>query len=122
LPRPLSLGVRQKRGSRVSKPHLHELRASLERNGWQVVAVCPGNDYDISATWEIQRSASESRLMIDFEGLDDMACLPIEASYGCHIRGFEKASLYFRRIQRSRQLWEDELANFILYLDTVARA
>jgi hypothetical protein len=104
-------------GLLVSKPHLRLLEESLASKGWRVVAVHPGNDYDISATWEIQRSTSEPSLLIDFEGMDDMVCLPLEECYGCHIRGRREPSLYFRRVNKSRQRWEQELAEFVRSLD-----
>ncbi len=49
-------------GVLMSRPHLLELEAALVRKGWRVTAVHPGNEYDISAAWEIQRSASELNL------------------------------------------------------------
>src|SRR3954447_9122408 len=94
----------------VSKPHLQALEEALLRKGWRVIAVHPGDDYRISATWEIQRGSRQPSQFIDFDGLDDVVCLPLEESYGCHIRGRsatnEVASLYFRRPNKSRDLWE----------------
>jgi hypothetical protein len=104
----------------VSKSHLEALEQALARKGWRVLAVHPGNDYDISATWEIQRSTSEPSLFIDFRGLDDVECLPLEQSYGCQVRGRHSLSLYFRPINKSRQLWEQDLARFVRSLDTEA--
>jgi hypothetical protein len=101
----------------MSEPHLRGLEKTLANKGWRVITVHPGNGYDISATWEIQRSTSEPSLLIDFEGLDDMVCLPLEECYGCHVRGCGKPSLYFRRVNKSRKLWEKELAEFVRLLD-----
>jgi hypothetical protein len=65
-------------------------------------------------------------VFIDFDGMDDMACLPLEESYGCHIRGRsskeEAAWLYFRRPNKSRPLWEKDLAAFVLALDNEGTA
>jgi hypothetical protein len=105
----------------MSKPHLRALEEALLRKGWRILAVHPGDDYRISATWEIQRNNCEPSLFIDFDGLDDMACLPLEESYGCHIRGRsakdETAWLYFRRPNKSRELWEKDVAAFVLTLE-----
>jgi hypothetical protein len=113
-------------GEAVSKPHLLALEEALLRKGWRVVAVHPGDDYRISATWEIQRSSRGPSLFIDFDGLDDLACLPLEESYGCHVRGRpakdETARLYFRRPNKSRTLWEQDLAAFVLALDNEGTA
>jgi hypothetical protein len=97
----------------MSKPHLQALEEALTRRGWRIVAVHPGNDEDVSASWEVQRSTGEPSLFIDFEGLDDTECLALEESYGCHVRGSRKSSLYFRPVNKSRLLWEPELAEFI---------
>lgn len=105
----------------MSQPHLQALERALIRKGWRIVAVLPGNDYNVSATWQIQRGTSDPTLFIDFDGLDDMECLPLEESYGCQVRGRpagdESAGLYFRRPNRSRPLWEQDLAAFVLALD-----
>jgi hypothetical protein len=110
----------------VSKPHLQALEEALLRKGWRVIAVHAGDDYRISATWEIQRSSRQACLFIDFDGMDDMVCLPLEDNYGCHIRGKsakdETARLYFRRPNKSRSLWEQDLAAFVLALDNDGNA
>lgn len=103
----------------MSKPHLRALEEALARKGWRILAVHPGDDYQISATWEIQRSSNEPSLFIDFDGLGGEGdfCLPLEESYGCQVRGRKSASLYFRPVNRSRKLWEQELAEFVRSLD-----
>lgn len=102
----------------MSQPHLRALEEALARRGWRVVAVHPGDDYQISATWEIQRSGQPS-LLLDFDGMDAAGdrCLPIEQSHGCQVRGRSALDLYFRRVNKSRSLWEQELAAFVLALD-----
>ena len=101
--------------------HLKELRDEIEQRGWRITVEHPGDDYSISATWEIQRSSKLPTIFIDFEGLDDMVCLPIEQSYGCHIRGQKLCGLYFGRRgegrSQIRQAWKDELTLFIQTLD-----
>ena len=102
----------------MSKPHLKALKEALARRGWWVVTVHPGDNYRISETWEIQRSGQLS-LLIDFDGMDAEGdrCLPIEQSYGCQVRGHAAIALYFRRVNKSRSLWEQELAAFVQALD-----
>ena len=104
----------------MSKQHLQALEEALLRNGWQVAAVHPGDDYRISATWEIPRGGSPT-VFIDFDGMDDTVCLPLEQSYGCRIRARsgkdEAAGLYFRKRNKSRRLWEQDLAAFVLALE-----
>lgn len=102
----------------MSQPHLRALEEALVRRGWRIVTVHPGDDYQISATWEIQRSGQPS-LLLDFDGMDEAGdnCLPIEQSYGCQVRGRSAIALYFRRVNKSRSLWEQELAAFVLALD-----
>ena len=101
----------------MSDWHLDQLRNALERKGWRIVAEHPGNDYDISASWELTRSKSQNPVFIDFEGLDDMITLPIEKSYGCHVRGHGVIALYFRKggegETKKRKVWQEELNGFI---------
>ena len=110
----------------MSKFHLQSLEETLGRRGWRIVAVCPGNDYDVSASWEILRSTNRPSQFIDFYGLEDLACLPLDESYGCRIRGRsakdEAASLYFRKPIKSRDLWEKDLEAFVLALENVGTA
>jgi hypothetical protein len=103
----------------MSKPHLRALEQELARKGWRVIAVHPGDGYRISATWEVQRSSKEPSLFLDFNGMgpDGDYCLPLEESYGCQVRGREAVGLYFRRVNRSQSLWEQELAAFVQALD-----
>lgn len=103
----------------MSTPHLTALEDALARRGWRIATVQPGDEYRISATWELQRAGGSRRLLIDFEGMgpDGDVCLPLEQSYGCHVRGVTGLSLYFRRVNRSRDLWEEELAAFVRALD-----
>jgi hypothetical protein len=115
----LAMSFSAKEGVGMSKPHLRALENALARKGWRVVAVLPGDDYRISATWEIQRDGNQPSLFIDFEGMgaDGDRCLPLEESSGCHVRAPQASTLYFHRVNRSRPLWERELAAFVLALD-----
>ena len=103
--------------------HLREIRNALEARGWRIVAQHPGDDYRVSATWEIERSTKESRVFLDFEGLDDLITLPLEQSYSCRIRGHNSLGLDFGRKgaggSRRRQKWQSDLQQFLNELDRV---
>ncbi len=96
--------------------HLDELRSALERKGWRVVTELPGDDYSISAGWEIQRSGDPRKPVIEFCGFDDMQCLPLDQSYACQIRD-TKVSLSFSRRGETgspaRTRWRSELNSFV---------
>jgi hypothetical protein len=94
------------------------LEDALSRRGWRIVAVHPGDDYKISATWGLARGKNET-LLLDFDGMepDGDFCFPLAESYGCHLRGQNSNGLYFRRVNHSRQLWEKELAEFVRSLE-----
>jgi hypothetical protein len=98
--------------------HLEDLRNGLQAKGWRILAEHPGDECRISGTWEIQRSTCRPTLFIDFEGLDDLNCLPMPQSYGCTLRGHEGVGLYFYR-QRSRPRWHAELDELLSQLDTL---
>ncbi len=101
----------------MSKPHLQAREKARARGGWRLANVLPGDDYRVSASWDMCRG--ESCVLIDFDGLqEDGVCLPLEESYGCQVRG-RPAALYFRRFRRSRELWGWELADFVRGLDEV---
>jgi hypothetical protein len=108
----------------MSKPHLQALEAALARRGWQVLTVHDGDEYAIAATWEIQRSTREPSLFIDFSGmsLDGDTCLPLTQSYGCTLRGHPSVGLYFRRVNKSQERWEKDLAEFVRALDNAETA
>ena len=99
----------------MSEWHLDDLRAALINRGWRILQVHPGDDYAVSGSWEIQRSTRVPPLWIDFEGLDDLRTLPMDKSYGCHVRG-GPSSLYFRR---PGGRWQTELEKFVTSLDAV---
>ena len=96
--------------------HLDELRSALEKRDWHLTAELPGDDYKISATWELRRPGDSRALFIEFEGNDDLRVLPIEKSYACYARN-TKYSLYFRRRGESRSTararWRRELLQFV---------
>jgi hypothetical protein len=75
-----------------------------------------------AATWTIQRSSAGPTLLIDFEGFGGMGeDISLEESYACKVRG-PAIDLYFRRVNRSRQLWLAELKAFVTALDSAAGA
>lgn len=101
--------------------HLEELRDALEKKGWRIIAELPGDDYAISAVWEIQRSARRPSLFIEFNGKDDMVTLPVERSYGCQLRGRESIQLYFGKrgdaLSQRRHIWRQDMRRFVEGLD-----
>lgn len=103
--------------------HLQEIRNALESRGWRFVAEHPGDDYRVSATWEIERSTKKPPVFIDFNGLDDLNTLPLEQSYGCRVHGSDSVSLYFGRKgeggSRRRQNWRRDLRRFLDELDSL---
>ncbi len=99
--------------------HLAALEAALTARGWQIAAVHAGDDYAISASWEIRRSSRRPSLYLDFNGLDDMQTLPLERSYGCDVRWHDSPSLYFGR---PGQRWKRALQDFVAELDTLEEA
>ena len=106
----------------MSNPHLRALEEALSRKGWRIVAVHPPDCNDVSATWEIQRSTRQPTCFIDFNGMspDGEDDLTLEESYYCTLRGHPTIDLYFRRVNKSRQLWEQDLAAFIQALDRLS--
>jgi len=86
--------------------HLDQIESKLQQKGWSIKSRELGNDYDISSTWIIKRSVVQH---IDFEGLDDMQTLPIEKSYGCHIRD-KNIDLYFHK---KGPAWDNALNKFV---------
>lgn len=97
--------------------HLGEIRNELEKFGWRFVAELPGDDYQISATWEFTRDKNEPNILVDFDGLDDMNCLPLEQSYGCSVRNQSRTSLYFTKKGEgkspARESWRKSLEQFV---------
>jgi hypothetical protein len=95
--------------------HLDQLRSALEQRGWRLTQEFPGDDYRVAGSWSLERSPA-GRLIIDFEGLDDMKTLPMAESYACSVRGASN-SLYFRRKgesgSRQAKRWPEELAAFV---------
>ncbi len=103
--------------------HLAELEAELTRRGWRIVTVSEGNDYDVSAVWELYCGGVDQTLFVEFEGLDDMRTLPLEECYGCRVRGAEGEGLYFSKKGVSgsgrRESWKRELEQFVSSLGSV---
>ena len=95
--------------------HLRDLRNAITRRGWTILAEHPGDDARVSGSWEVQRSTRTPPLFIDFDGFDDLRCLPMDMSYACHVRG--GAGLYF---SRPGERWRADLDAFVRSLDTIA--
>jgi hypothetical protein len=104
----------------VSEWHLRELEAQLARGGWQVIVVHDGDQRRVSASWEIERA--KRRLVLDFEGSDDLITLPLDQAYGVQVRGNSEVGLYFSKKPtqgRPNRSWERDLASFVAALDDV---
>ncbi len=100
----------------MAKWHLDELQNSMERSGWRLVAVHASNDIYISASWESEGGKGEPNIFIDFEGIDDLKTLPLDESYGCHLRSDRTISLYFGRKGKNgssrREAWKTDVRHF----------
>ena len=95
--------------------HLDSLRDALSKKGWNVTGELAGNNYDISGSWQIQRSTKRPPLHIDFNGLDDMQTLPMERAFACRLREHGNLSLYFSK----QRTWKAGLKTFISELDKI---
>ncbi len=122
---PVSGFVQQQKANvpTMSRSHLSQLREALTRRGWQVTERLRGDDnVQGAATWVIQRPNTGPTLLIDFAGFGGMGeDISLEESYACDVRG-TAIDLYFRRVNRSRQLWLAELKAFVTALESVAVA
>ena len=101
--------------------HLRDIRNALEQRGWQLATEEEGDDVRVSGTWLIRRDVE---VRIDFDGLDERVCLPMEQSYGCSVRG-SGLSLYFRRYgsdAASHARWTSDLSAFAKSLDDLSRS
>ncbi len=101
----------------MSSTHLEDLEAALRRSHWTVAKRCDGDNYRVSAIWAIARQDGSELRHIVFEGLHDLETLPIDQSYGCHVREAPEVALYFARVGRS---WPKELKAFLHDFDRVA--
>ena len=104
----------------MSVAHLGQLDEALTRRGWRITKRLRGEEgVEGAATWEIQRSINGPVLHIDFYGFGGMGeDIPLEESYGCEVRG-HRVSLYFRRVNHSRERWVAELKEFVAALDGI---
>jgi hypothetical protein len=108
----------------MSQSHLSQLKEALNRRDWQVSERLRGDADNVqgAATWVIQRSNAAATLLIDFAGFGGMGeHISLEESYACNVRG-SSIGLYFRRVNRSRELWVTELNEFVAALESVALA
>ena len=101
----------------MSESHLRDLRNGLERRSWRVTQELPGDNYRISAVWEVARPDGKQMFHLEFQGLDESAVLPIERAYACNIREAPDVSAYFARLGRA---WPEELQAFLEKLDAWA--
>ena len=96
--------------------HLKQLRNALEINHWRIDEELSGNEHDISGYWKISRPNGDTRLTIEFEGMDALKVLPIEEAYGCRVSEVPDVTAYFSRANRS---WPSELKGFVSQLNKV---
>lgn len=100
--------------------HLKGLRDAMERSGWRFVAEHPSYHIYVSASWEFEGDTNEPNIFIDFEGIDDLNTLPMDESYGCHLRNNHLLALYFGRKgekgSTKRETWKKELHDFVASL------
>ncbi|MBG6209545.1 hypothetical protein IWQ49_004218 [Labrenzia sp. EL_126] len=90
--------------------HLEILETAFARNHWIVDRRMPGDGYFISEVWHLTRVDGTGALTVEFDGLNELECLPIEKSYGCDIVEIANSGLYFSKIRASR--WPKDLALF----------
>jgi hypothetical protein len=103
----------------VAEWHLQQLESQLVKHGWRIAEIHGGDGYRVSATWEIVRG--DARVLLDFEGLDDMMTLPLEDAYAVHVRDGERLGLYFGKKPseaRPNRSWDDDLLAFVAALDS----
>lgn len=105
----------------MSQSHLQQLQAALTRRGWKISEKLRGDvGVEGAATWESRRGAQEPPVLIDFAGFGWMGeDIPLEESCCCDVRG-QTGGLYFRRVNKSREIWEAELAAFVESLDAAS--
>ena len=105
----------------MSQAHLAELRSALAARGWKVTQERIRGDENVqgSGTWKICRNSAS--LLIDFAGFGPLGEeIPLDESYACDVRNHAECSLYFRKVNRSRQLWEQDLSNFLECIDRLS--
>ena len=107
----------------MSLSHLKELRTALSDHGWQVSAERLRGEDDVqgAATWEVRRNEESAPVLIDFAGFGPIGEeISLEESYACSVRGRSNSGLYFRRVNRSRELWLRDLAAFVASLNAAS--
>lgn len=95
------------------RKHLDYLRTSLEAHGWRIVDVEPGNDLDISETWVVAlatHAGTSTVRRLAFEGMGDLAVLPVEESYACFEVERPVNSAYF---SRNGSMWKQRIEDFV---------
>jgi hypothetical protein len=106
---------------KMAQRHLDELQAALSKHGWRLEEVLLGDDHSISGSWALVRNPNRyGRVVLDFDGMDELKVLPLVKSYACTLRGTGQ-SLYFRRRglngSAARQRWQRELEEFVAGID-----
>jgi len=97
--------------------HLNDLSHQLTAHRWQI-AEHEGNKLDISAVWELRHPATPAPIRLVFEGMGDLAVLPLVQSYGCHVEHAPYISLYFAKNNPTQ--WQRDLSAFVDVLEQMA--
>ena len=100
----------------MSQSHLCELYNLLVQRGWKVSEYresCHAVDVLGAAVWEVRRYEDGPAIVIDFPGFGEIGeDIPLEESYACNVRD-QPISLYFSRVNRSRDKWLEQLTTFV---------
>ena len=97
--------------------HLNDLSRLLTAHRWQI-AEHEGNTLDISAIWPLRHPAAPAPIRLAFEGMGDLAVLPLAQSYGCHVEHAPHISLYFAKNNPAQ--WQRDLSAFVDALEQMA--
>ena len=92
--------------------HIEDIENQLCHRGWSITKI-DGNELDISEVWNIEKFHKKHSLI--FDGLGDLAVLPITESYGCYLDGTPQISLYFAKNNRNE--WKKKLFIFLDKID-----
>ena len=89
--------------------HLDDLYRTLTTRNLRIDESA-GNGLDISAVWTLRHPAAPAAVRLIFEGMGELSALPIEQSYGFHVKNAPHLSLYFSK--NNPMQWRHDLAAF----------
>lgn len=100
--------------------HLNSLLNKLVNDGFVIYEELDGNDYDISAEWVVCYKRTEKTARLLFEGLDDLAVLPIDKSYGVYLAGMPNTKAYISKQKPNKSCalkeWDESIDKLICEL------